>query len=425
MSGARRPGSRALDVPAVSPSEQLASACALRDEWLGHGLAAQPADRARAEDAVTRLYRLVDAPPPRFEWVPSPAAARRLILGDGDGDGPRKGADGADGADGVWRLARFPSSSVAARLASLVSDLRDSLDRAPRHRRREWWRVPRVAREVTTANGPEEALDAGVPLDTVIDTTVRDTLGATLRDAVCAPMRTAFVAGAGDALGLAWYGQQDAAWIGHHDTRLRSGITCYPCGDRGQLEIWAELARSTGWWWPSEGRCVMAERPVAVHTEASPQHTHGALRLHREDGPAVRFADGEELHSLHGALVPEWVVTDPTVERIHQEPNIEVRRSAIERIGWDSYVEQAELGLVATAADPGNPGAELRLYHVPQHTVGAAARLLLAVNGSPEPDGRHRRYGLRVPPYIDDPLAAAGWSYGLSGRQYAQLVRRT
>jgi hypothetical protein len=30
-----------------------------------------------------------------------------------------------------------------------------------------------------------------------------------------------------------------------------------------------------------------------------------------------------------------------------------------------------------------------------------------------------------VPDHVEDPLSAAGWTYGLSGEQYAHLVRRT
>ncbi|MEV2265858.1 hypothetical protein [Nonomuraea africana] len=33
--------------------------------------------------------------------------------------------------------------------------------------------------------------------------------------------------------------------------------------------------------------------------------------------------------------------------RIAEEPNIEVRRCAIERLGWDVYIERAGLRLVA------------------------------------------------------------------------------
>jgi hypothetical protein len=169
----------------------------------------------------------------------------------------------------------------------------------------------------------------------------------------------------------------------------------------------------------------MTERPVVLHTEPAPASEHGQLRLHREDGPAIGFADGYGQHVLHGTPVPAWVVTGPTVEAIHREPNIEVRRTAIERIGWDAYLDQARLSPVAARADPGNPGARLRLYDLPAAAGARPARNLLAVNGSPEPDGRHRQYGLTVPADIDDPVAAAAWTYGLTAAQYAELARRT
>ena len=102
-----------------------------------------------------------------------------------------------------------------------------------------------------------------------------------------------------------------------------------------------------------------------------------------------------------------------------------MRRCAIEVLGWDVYIAQAGLALVATAPDPGNPGCTLRLYEMPPGPNGRLSRLLLVVNGSVERDGNRRRYGLGVPADIDDPVAAAGWTYGLTGEQYARLVRRT
>ncbi|MFG3256055.1 DUF6745 domain-containing protein [Streptomyces sp. NPDC048172] len=388
----------------------------MRDEWLGHGLATEPADRQRAEEAVAGLYRFIGAPPPAFVWVDSPAAARELL------------AEGrtADGA--AWRLSDgWDRPTVAGQLASLMSDLRARLDRWIRDRSRTWRgsAVRQAARELDSGADPEAAREAGVTLETYIDTAVREALETTLRDALCGPVRTALLGNAGPVLGLTWYGQQDAAWIGPYDIRRRAGALRYRPRDEQQLDLWAELARSAGWWWPSGGRCVLAERPRDIRTEPLPDARPGELRLHRDDGPAVRFADGAAVHALHGTHVPEWVVTDPTVERIHAETNVEVRRSAIERIGWETYVQRAGLALVSTAPDPGNPGSELRLYHVPQQVQGRPSRVLLAVNGSVEPDGHRRRYGLSVPPYFDDPVAAAGWSYGLSGRAYAELVRRT
>ncbi|MFD9130581.1 DUF6745 domain-containing protein [Kitasatospora sp. NPDC059571] len=397
----------------IHPGERAARACAARDEWLAHGLSTLPADRDAAEEAVVRLYRLVGAPPPRFVWVDSPAQARTLIAG------------GRGGFPG-WRVSsraappRADDWPLAARLASLTSDLRSALDDTLRIR--PW---PSQSRWTAGTLTPDAALAAGIPLESVIGAAAVDPLEATLRDAVCAPVRTALVAAAGSALGHTWHGQHDAYWVGGYDAHRSARGTVFRRGDAVRLDLFAVLARSTGWWWPAEGRCVMADRPAALHTEPLPHGLHGERRLHHDDGPAVRYRDGAEVYALHGTHVPAWVLTGPTVERIHAERNVEIRRCAIERIGWDTYVDRAELRLLSTAPDPGNPGSELRLYDAPRQPNGPATRLLVAVNGSVEPDGRRRRYGLSVPPHFDDAVAAAGWSYGLSGDQYARLARRT
>jgi len=210
-----------------------------------------------------------------------------------------------------------------------------------------------------------------------------------------------------DRLGLHWAGGlDDVVW------------------DLRQQNPWATLARSCGWWWPRDHVCVLAERMSAIHTEPIPDGD-GQLRLHSADGPAIEYPDGWTVHVWHGTRVPSWVIEEPTVDRIAAETNVEVRRCAIEKIGWAAFIDQAGLRFVSCAADPGNPGAELRLYDLPYERWGASTRLLLAVNGSVERDGTRRRYGLRVPPWFDDPLDAAGWTYGLSGAQYAHLQRRT
>jgi hypothetical protein len=118
------------------------------------------------------------------------------------------------------------------------------------------------------------------------------------------------------------------------------------------------LVRSCGRWWPREGTCVIAEPPLVVRTEPG-------TRLHDTDGPAILFPDGWSVHSWHGTRVPAWVIEEPTVELIAAERNVEVRRCAIEHLGWPAVVDQAGLTLVGQSADPGNPGRELRLYELP------------------------------------------------------------
>ncbi|MGX9887649.1 DUF6745 domain-containing protein [Streptomyces sp. NPDC002276] len=390
----------------------VASARRLSDEWRTHGLAARPADRPAAEAAVAALYRLIDAPAPEFVWAPSPAAALSLVHDDPHTFPPVRFRGP--------NLPRYPQNwPPAAQLANLVQELRRSLDRAVGHtlaENRGWQSHPIPA---------ERALAAGVAASALVDMIVGDALRTTLHTCVRTLIRAESMPTTGGTDGLTWYGQHDAHWIGHYDVYARLGLAAYLRPDAELLALLAELARSTGWWWPGEGRCVMAERPTEVHTEPLPNAHHGEVRLHRDDGPAVRFADDTQVHVLHGTHVPAWVMTNPSVERIHAERNVEVRRSAIERIGWDTYIAQAGLRRIAAADDPGNPGSALHLYDVPRELWRRPARLLLVVNGSVEPDGTHRRYGLSVPAHFDDPVAAAGWTYGLSGEHYARLVRRT
>lgn len=386
-------------------SQRLGLAIAVRDDWLRAGLSTQPADTATAEAVVTELYGRLGRPRPRFEWVPSPAAA---LLNSGGRQAFRPGRLGGASAPAAAR--DWPA---AARLASMLSDLRGRLDaRISAVGVRAWHRA---------AWADAQGNSFGRRLEDAVHRPLRGTLW----DAICAPLRAALPGAERGALGLTWYGQHDAWWVGRYEAWRRAGLVRYDPADARPLELWGALARSTGWWWPGEDRCVMAGRPVILHTEPAPDGAPGQLRLHRQDGPAIGFADGYGRYVLHGTPVPAWVVTGPTVEAIQREPNIEVRRTAIERIGWDAYLDQARLSPVAARPDPGNPGARLRLYDLPAAAGARPARILLAVNGSPEPGGQHRQYALTVPASIDDPVAAAAWTYGLTSAQYAQLARRT
>lgn len=414
-----RGASPRFDSSLSSSLDRLSLAVALRDEWLGHAFSALPADRPAAEAAVSGLYRLAGAPPPRFVWIPSPAAAPpELHARQPAFARPRLRAAEAPPRQDGW--------PVPSRLASLQSALRTRLDRRIR-RPSHLWRGQRPPwYHATHTVAAEEGLQEGYALHDILWTAVHDPLAATLLDGPRPAIRTALLPSDGtEPLGLTFHGQHDAHWIGHYDILARTGLAAYPAAEARQLALWAGLARSAGWWWPGDGVCVVAERPAEVHTEPLPGARHGERRLHHPDRPALRWSDGAEVHALHGTAVPRWAVTDPTVARIHREPNVEVRRCAIERIGWDTYIEEAGLHLLAKAPDPGNAGSHLHLYHVPRRVWGTPGRVLLVVNGSVEPDGRRRRYGLSVPADIDDPVAAAGWSYGLSGPQYARLARRT
>jgi hypothetical protein len=195
-----------------------------------------------------------------------------------------------------------------------------------------------------------------------------------------------------------------------------------------RLDALSRVVTGTGWLIPMPGAVIVGSRPAELHRDARGD-------LHNPAGLAVVYPDGWGFYAWHGRRVPGWVIVAPSVETITAEENVEVRRCAIESFGWDRFI--AEAGLVPVTAgasadlagahvpDPGNPGQHLVLYDVPERLWGDRIRLLMCTNGTPERDGTRRRYGLKVPAHIIDPVEAAAWTAGLSKDQYARMVRRT
>jgi hypothetical protein len=206
------------------------------------------------------------------------------------------------------------------------------------------------------------------------------------------------------------WGQWDAGWLGWTVAHQEIGVTGLDIADGLR-----QVARLSGMWWAMRGVAVLTAHPDHIHRD-----TTG--RLHAEAGPAMRWPDGWSLWVWHGRTVPEWVITDPTPERIAAESNVEIRRCAIEHMGWDRWIDATGLRPVASCDDPGNPGQTLDLHTLPNDPE---TRVLLVSNGSTERDGTRRRYGLPVPATCRTPLDAAAWTYAVDPDTYAQIARRT
>ena len=390
-------------------AECIRAVCAQRDRWLDYGLKAGPSDRTTAESAVAQLYRRSGYPEPEFVWVSSPVAAAEFMTS-------RRMADNA---------------SISTRIASLLADSRRRMNQRIDRRRIDWprWyfyqnpnvRGDREARNTVATRTPQDSARAGISPDPIIRRTVWNSLHTSLFDGVATAVRSLAPHPFGT---ISWYGQQEAHRVAYYDIYRSFGLMTFGREDNELLDIQSALVESTGWWWAFDDIAVMSERPTALHAEPIPDPVHGEVRLHNSSAPAIEFGDGNGVHVLNGTVVPSWVIHDPTVERITVERNVEIRRSAIERIGWDTYLDQAGLQLVDTDDDPGNPGCTLQLFATPAGW-GDEGRILLAINGSRERDGDRRQYGLRVPGAFSSAVDAAGWTYGLAGADYAQLLRRT
>jgi hypothetical protein len=397
--------------------DRLDEALALRDEWLAAAMCTLPADRDVAESIISRLYESVGACAPAFVWVASPAAAADFLTAQGDSAMTAR-------VQHARMPIPLPDQPVAHRLAAAASDLRHAFDHVVTARRLTWDPVLAGHARLLADVGPTEAVRRGVPLPVAIESAVHLALLNSVEDSVRVPIRDQLAAQTGPPRCLTWYGQHEV-WPAVLDICRSIRLIRLDAEQCEHLNRWTALIRSCGWWWPLEDVCVVAERPMRVRTERRAGPDHAGVRLHDADGPAVAFPDGWQVHSWHGTRVPACVITDPSPQRIARESNVEVRRCAIERIGWDRFVEQADLRLLGTAPDPGNPDCQLRLYEVPGSVWGTAVRLLVTTNGSFERDGSRRTYGLTVPAGIDHPLTAAAWTYGLPAYVYARLARRT
>ncbi|MEU6669152.1 DUF6745 domain-containing protein [Streptomyces sp. NPDC046727] len=192
-------------------------------------------------------------------------------------------------------------------------------------------------------------------------------------------------------------GQHDAPWLAAF------------AGQEGPLDGLAEVCRSAGWWWPFEKVAVVCERPSALHRDE-------AGRLDRGDGPALAFPDGFALHAWRGMPVQASFVEELrtlTPERIRSEENAELRRVMLEFYGYDRY-------LADSGARPVHTDETGTLWRI--DLDGDEPVVMVEVlNSTPEPDGSHRTYWLRVPPTTRTARQGVAWTFGLDPSVYAPL----
>jgi hypothetical protein len=144
------------------------------------------------------------------------------------------------------------------------------------------------------------------------------------------------------------FNQHEAGWIGFYDFFGREcGIAAVE-----RLSGLTRLCKSAGWAWPFGGAIILTER----HSEL---HRNEAGRLHRLNGPAVKYPDGFSIWLVNGVRVDEQIIMHPetqTIEQVKAEQNEEIKRIRIERLagadapiveGWIKFLK----GIGATRID--------------------------------------------------------------------------
>jgi len=370
---------------------QLARIPEVRDQWLATGLSTERADRPRAEAGVRLAYEAAGLEPPKIiVWLDSPMA----------------GAMGAALLSGTKVAGAQVRAQVGAQVWAQVRDqVRDQVGA------QVWAQVgdqvwAQVRGQVGVQVGDQVWAQVGAQVWDQVWDQVWAQVGAQVRDPVRAQVRDW-------SSGCAW-GQHDA-WLSFYDTFDELGIVDGAERIRGLVGV----ARNCGWWWPLAGAVVLCERTNRILRD--PQG-----RLHCADGPALSYPGDFHIWCWHGTPVPQDLIETPwDVTRIMAESNTEVRRCAIEKMGWDQFVVAADLTLADESDDPANPGQKLRLYDVPRKVLDLPVRVLVASNATVERNGERHTFGLTVPTDCTTAMSAAGWTFDLTEGEYAELARAT
>ena len=333
------------------------------EEWVGVNTATAPADRPRAEAAITALYKEAGHAPPRFIWGDSPLGVHEAMqdgpTGDEIGNALRKDI-------GYHAKSRLFLSTDRSNDQWLGKWVRRDLEE-----RMEFFLYDRMGR------GFAEDLDSRLFWNLEEKKWKRH-------------------------VPCLW-GQQDAPWIAM--CRFFQIIGVVYEGETTQLlHLWEEVARSCFWWWAFAGVCFVSERPSLAILDDD-------YRFHCPDGPALAFRDGWETHVWRGTVVPREIVMKPvTLETIGGCKNIEHQRIMIDRFGLERYIE--DQGGREVARDDLGVLLEFKM------AKGRRQYVVKVLNPTPGPDGERRAYLIQLGGRHRTPADAIGSTFGFSPGAY-------
>jgi hypothetical protein len=182
---------------------------------------------------------------------------------------------------------------------------------------------------------------------------------------------------------------------------------------RRYCRVWRPLADAAESglfaYWIREGEIVCVPRP-SLFTASG--------RLHRPDGPSIRWTDADSYYFWEGHYVSRKVVEHPeaiSIVDIVGERRPEIRRLLLEKVGYGRLAAHPGEALVAK-----DGCGKLWRCLLEDRT---ALTIVEVENGTVNPDGCRSRYFLRVPPSVRTPREAVAWTYGLEAQQYEPVVR--
>ena len=350
--------------------EQELALVAYHAECMAIGTSTAPADRPKAEAAISKMYQFIGKPQPTFVWCDSPATCilARFVLQE-------------------WlKIAKDESSLRSSLRSSLWSSLQSSLQSSL------WSSLWSSLRSSLWSS-----------LQSSLWSSLQSSLQSSLRSSLWSSLRS--------SLRSSYWGQQEQYWIGIYRFMELHLKIAYDPQKSEHLSWWQDIAESANWWFPYEGFCFVSERPIRCAIDEE-------RRLHHESLAAMEFKDGWKVYAYHGVTVPAQVIETPesiTIEQIKKEENAEVRRCMVERMGWERFCSEAGMKVLhedtLQSNFPSIPVSEL---------VSESARLVTSYRPGTETAQLLEADGIRD--YEDRPLRFVRLTDPSTGRQYTLRV---
>lgn len=153
--------------------------------------------------------------------------------------------------------------------------------------------------------------------------------------------------------------------------------------------------------------CLVSERPEIALTNDRGQ-------MHSDQGAAMVFRDGYQLHFVDGVRIPSAMSTEVSIEDIEKQQNVEVRRILIRRYGLERYLSNSNAQVVDCN--------EFGTLYKKSNRNDEPLVVLKVINSTAEPDGTRKEYLLRVPPFITSAKEAVAWTFDLSPEEYSLAI---
>ncbi len=183
-------------------------------------------------------------------------------------------------------------------------------------------------------------------------------------------------------------------------------IVAIPTKLQEELKRWSALYQAAPWYVFFENVCFIGMNPAkSVFDEQ--------LRLSNHNGPSIVYADGYEVFSIEGILMPRKLIEQPeslSISDIAGAENAAVRRLMVDTFGVARYIQESGAELIQK-----DECGELYRKEMPHDEPILMVRVQ---NSTPEPDGTYKFYFLRVPPSLQTAREAIAWTFNLPVSDY-------